>query len=182
MQNFLFLMIFITLFLQGCSSGSSDNEGDVSPSTVTQEERAQILETALPNLGDLSNTVILPAEPAEDEVKATVTGVDDNNNGVRDELEHIVYQGLNVVTDASSAEYDEVLQLVTMMQPQDPVVENSINEHEIYCSYTALSLTIKAELSLELLYDIVLDTQERKTRFNQSLRPSNYSLGAEVCE
>jgi hypothetical protein len=168
------------ILLSGCGGGSSGNETNTTPSTP--EEAATALENQTQNIGELSSTVTLPPIPEKSIAKATVAGIDSDNDGTRDELENIAFQGLNTLEGVSAIAHDQVISIINMIQPQDPPVENSINEHDIYCSYKALPEDVKKELPLSLLYSMVLDTQERKNAFNSSLAASTGSLEAESCE
>ncbi len=150
---------------------------------ITQfEDPAVLLENISNDAGGLSSSVELPAVPDNETAKLSITGIDYNNNGIRDELENITFQGLNTLPNINIDSYYQLLSIVDMIQPKSPIVENSINEHNIYCSYRLLSEGVKIELPLSLLYSIVLDTQERKNAFNSSLEESVVSLGEESCE
>ena len=181
MKTKLTIFIFTAgILLSGCGGGSSGNETNTNPSTP--EEAATALENQTQNIGELSSTENLPPIPEKSTAKATVAGIDSNNDGTRDELENIAFQGLNTLEGVSTEAHDQVISIINMIQPLNPPVENSINEHDIYCSYRSLPEDVKKELPLSLLYSIVLDTQERKNAFNSSLAASTGSLEAESCE
>ena len=177
--KFTIFIITAGILLSGCRDSSSANE---SPPPASTSEVAASLENEIPNIGALSSNVNLPPIPEKMTANATIAGIDSNNNGTRDELENIVYQGLNTLDNINPEAYNKVISIINMIQPQDPFLENSINEHEIYCSYKSLPEDVKIELPLSLLYSIVLDTQERVNGFNNSLVASTGSLGAESCE
>ena len=76
----------------GSGGGSSDNSSD---NTVkTPAEVASALETEMSNIGVLSRSVDLPLMPEKTASTSSIQGVDSNNNGTRDDLEQIAYQGL----------------------------------------------------------------------------------------
>jgi len=183
------VVIGVMFMFIGCGGGSDGtiNSGGTNPNpspnpVSAPEDAATLLESESKNIGNLVNVVDLPVMPTREIAKSSVAGIDANNNGTRDELEHIVFQGLNILPNVGRESYNQTLVVINMLQPKEPPVENSINEHDIYCSHRLLLDEIKEELPLEFLYNIVLDTQERKNAFNSSLQASIVSLGAESCE
>jgi len=97
------------------------------------------------------------------------SGLDLDNNGIRDDLEHIVYQALDTLDNSDSNASKHIKSIINMIQPNDPLSTNNIDEREIYCSYQNLSKNIQKELPLKFIYDIVLNTPDRKKSFNDSL-------------
>jgi len=171
-QNFQKWLCLATVFMFiGCGGGEVKKNS---------ESTAISLEKNLQKIGTLVHKVDLPPEPSAPD--HSIEGVDTNRNGARDDLEYITYQGLNSLDDITTSEYEKVLSVIKMIQPKNPPVANSINEHRIYCKYMELPKKIRDEMPLSFLYDIVLNTSERRTAFNASLQPSTVSSGAEICE
>ncbi|MEA2017918.1 MAG: hypothetical protein U9N59_05675 [Campylobacterota bacterium] len=171
------LAIIFAFNFNGCGGGSDSTNTSSSP-----EENAVALETQVQNIGTLSTETNVPDMPSEQDSKSTIRGIDSDNDGTRDDIEQLTYQSLNTMEGISSESYNKVISIMNMIQPKNPIVENSINKHEIYCTYRLLPDDIKKELPLDIIYSIVLNTQERKTAFTNSLEASIESLGAESCE
>jgi hypothetical protein len=169
------LIIFSLLIFSGCNSYTSE-------SIEEQQKFAEILKKESKNIGGLSNIVKLPIMPEEKIAKSNISGIDSNNNKIRDELEIIIFQGLNTLPNITIESYNEVLTIIKMIQPREISYKNSINKQKNYCSYKLLPNNIKKELPLELLYSIILDTSERKKIFTSSLETSTFNLEEEPCE
>ena len=171
MKNVLVLLLtlFLSLVVIGCGGGEVKTD-------------VNILGTVISDIGVLSHKIDVPKMPDDEASKKTVTGVDKNNNSIRDDLEQIAYQSLNSIETINESSYNNVLSIMKMIQPKNPPVAKSINKHAIYCQYRLLPDDVKDELSLSFLYSIVLDSKDRKNAFNDSLEPSTSSLGAESCE
>ncbi len=169
----LSLAIITSINFSGCGE---------SGSKINQTNKAASLAQEIQQLGKLSQEIDIPMMPLEEESKKTVKGVDLNKNGTRDDLEQITYQALNTLESINKESYDKVITVLNMIQPETTPVEDSIDKHKIYCTYRVLTENIKQELSLSFLYSLVLNTKERKTAFEKSLKPSVTSLGAETCE
>lgn len=182
-----FSLVMISLLLAACG-GSGNNktasQPEVQSPAKTPEEIAATIEQAekmaVEDVGSLAGKVTLPDVPLID--TSTVTGTDSNNNGVRDENEITIYKILNLIDSTDADSYGALLNIVSMMQPEIPVVAESIDERKIYCAYEALPEDIKNEFSLDSLGSMVLNTEERKNAFYQSLKQSSVSLGEERCD
>jgi hypothetical protein len=178
---FIFVALALLLLVISYKSGGNGDiavQGD-SGNRQTGEEIAQTIarvEATMP----LAHKSI-PPEPDESIDDATVEGVDTNNNGVRDYHEN-QFKVINIIPGATEKDYDDTVALIRMMQPRDPAVPNSINEHEIYCAYTNLSDRVRDRWPLNRFYSTVLNTEARKLSFRDSLEPSSVSLGEEICE
>ncbi|MFH6954157.1 hypothetical protein ACHSBP_13790 [Pseudoalteromonas sp. XMcav1-K] len=166
----------------------TDNEGATNSDSLaitvvpmTPEEAALALDNALKKIGHLVNVVTLPPYPDEKQAVATVEGIDINNNGTRDDLEHIIYQGMNLLDGVTLDTYNHMIYIINMIQPSDKAVENSISKVAIYCSYQALPENVKKEMPLGFVYMIVLDTQARKTAHYRSVMSAPRNLGPELC-
>ena len=82
----------------------TDNEGTTNSDSLiitvvpmTPEELSIALDKVIKKTGYLAKVVTLPPYPDEKQAVATVEGVDTNNNDTRDDLEHITYQGMNLL-------------------------------------------------------------------------------------
>lgn len=166
----------------------TDNEGSTSSDSLvltiipmTPEQAGLALENAIKNIGYLAKVVDLPPLPDKTEAIKTVAGVDSNNNGTRDELEHITYQAIKLLHGVNIDTYNQMLSILNMIQPQNSAAESNISSLTIYCAYQSVPNNVKARLSLSFLYSIVLDTQPRKTAHYNSLAPSPHKLGPESC-
>ena len=132
----------------------------------------------------------LPIELTEEEEKLdkeSIEGVDNNKNEVRDFIEIMIFRDFNLREKVTIVEdYHSVLKIIKMLQPKNPFVEKSIDEHDIYCQYQKLPDYIKGEFDwpLDFLKSFVLDTQDRKNAFVKSLTPDSgrWSYGEEQCE
>ncbi|WP_394225847.1 PKD domain-containing protein [Pseudoalteromonas spongiae] len=167
----------------------TDNEGGNNSDSIiitvipmTPEEAGLALRKAIKNAGYLAKFVTLPPKPDRDLAIATVEGIDTNNNGTRDDLEHITYQGLNMLKGVNLDTYNHMISVINMIQPSDKAVENSISKVDVFCSYQALPENVKKEMPLRFVYMIVLDTQARKTAHYDSLISAPRNLGPELCE
>ena len=119
--------------------------------------------------------------------KESIEGVDNNKNEVRDFIEIMIFRDFNLREKVTIVEdYHSVLKIIKMLQPKNPFVEKSIDEHDIYCQYQKLPDYIKGEFDwpLDFLKSFVLDTQDRKNAFVKSLTPDSgrWSYGEEQCE
>ena len=63
-----------------------------------------------------------------------------------------------------------------MIQPKSPPDSNSIDEVIIYCDYHKLPKNYKEAISLNSLYSIILDTEEREKAFYNSLNKSKLNM------
>lgn len=167
----------------------TDNEGATNSDSLaitvvpmTPEEAGLALRKAIKNAGYLAKVVTLPPKPDRELAIATVEGIDTNNNGTRDDLEHITYQGLNMLKGVNVDTYNHMISIINMIQPSAQVVENSISQVAIYCAYRTLPENVKKEMPLGFVYMIVLDTQARKTAHYRSVISAPRNLGPELCE
>jgi hypothetical protein len=163
--------ICLTILFSGCGGGEKD-----------KSVNSTNLENSIKNIGTLSKLITVPNMPERSQVDATIEGVDKNRNLIRDDLENISYQGLKSMENIDESQYEQVLKIIKMLQPKNPPVEKSINEHDIYCQYLLLSDNVQEELSLDFLYGIVLNTPQRKEAFRKSLQLSTINSGVEKCE
>jgi hypothetical protein len=166
--------------MSACGSGS-DGSPPQEPAK-TQEEIFLTINEAEEKYGSLNHIVDIPSKPNRGDDTATILGIDANSNGVRDIHERIIYKSLTLIDSSDASSYNSVLNIIKMIQPKDPAEENSIDEHEIYCTYEALSDDIKNEFSLDFLTEMVIDTEMRRNAFYQSIKPSSVSLGEEICD
>jgi len=174
----------LSLIIVGCAGSNSpakddgDNNDNPQLEGTPGEVQAIVEGNSIdPTLANLN----LPSLPSVSDATGTVNGIDANGDGVRDELEVLVYQAI-VLTDGSSTEnYQAILDVLKMIQPVDPVVDNSIDEQTITCAYLDLPKSAVTNLSLDLLFDLVLDTPERIDAYESALVPAVNNLGAESC-
>lgn len=184
MNKKLLAVITTASLLAGCNGGGDDAPVvDSQPTTIeTQAQYQSALSEALSKAGSMRDVVSQPPAPDESTDLATVEGVDSDDNGFRDSNERLAWQVLDILPGATEADYQQLLGLMSKLEPSVPSVADSINEHEIYCDYTALKTEIKDRLSLEMIYAAVLDTELRRTAFYDSVKPMTTSLVAEVCQ
>lgn len=193
MKNKLLISILFasTLLLSACGSGGGDNPQSDSQTPVqfdfqtpaqTEEEVFATIEKAEKEHGSLNNVVVIPDKPNRSDDVTNVLGIDTNNNGVRDIHERIIYKGLTLIDSSTESSYDSVLSILKAIQPKDPIEENSIDRHEIYCAYEALADDIKNEFSLDSLTEMVIDTKMRRDAYYASTKPYSVSLGEERCD
>ncbi|MFH6954156.1 hypothetical protein ACHSBP_13785 [Pseudoalteromonas sp. XMcav1-K] len=166
----------------------TDNEGATNSDSLiitvvpmTPEEAGLALRKALKDAGYLAKVVTLPPKPDREFAIVTIEGIDTNNNGTRDDLEHITYQGLNMLKGVNLGTYNHMISIINMIQPPAEAVENSINKVAIYCSYQALPENVKKKMPLRFVYMIVLDTQARKTAHYRSVMSAPRNLDPELC-
>ncbi|MEI4552159.1 PKD domain-containing protein [Pseudoalteromonas spongiae] len=167
----------------------TDNEGATNTDSLiitvvpmTPEEAGLALRKALKNAGYLAKVVTLPPKPDRELAIVTVEGIDTNNNGTRDDLEHITYQGLNMLKGVNLDTYNHMISIINMIQPPAKAVENSISKIAIYCSYQSLPENVKEKMPLRFVYMLVLNTQPRKTAHARSVMSAPRDLGPELCE
>jgi hypothetical protein len=175
--------ITVLIAITGCSKVLlKTNINNTATSGITTKEDAILLEHQSKNIGVLANKIDLPPVPEKNKAKRTVQGIDLNKNNTRDDLEQIAYQGLNLIDGVNIETYKQIISIMNMIQPKEPFIKNSINEHDIYCLYKKLPNKVKKELPLDFIYSVVLDTQKRRTTFKYSLTPSTVNLEAELCK
>ncbi len=174
----------ITLQLTVMDNEGANNSDSIIITVIpmTPEEAGLALRKAIKNAGYLAKAVTLPPKPDRELAIVTVEGIDTNNNGTRDDLEHITYQGLNMLKGVNLDTYNQMISIINMIQPPAEAVENSINKVAIFCSYQALPENVKKTMPLRFVYMIVLDTQARKTAHYRSLISAPRNLGPELCE
>ncbi|CAH7371724.1 conserved hypothetical protein [Vibrio crassostreae] len=184
MKKKLLIIITATSLIVGCNGGGEGTPTVDNQSTAieTQAQYQSALSDALSKAGSMRNVITQPPAPDETMDLATVEGVDSNDNGFRDSNERLAWQALDIIPDVTEADYQHLLGLMAKLEPSVPSVADSISEHEIYCDYTALKTEIKERLSLEIIYEAVLDTDLRRTAFYDSVKPMTTSLVAEVCQ
>lgn len=182
-KKFLAIITTATL-LAGCNGGGEEAPTVNSQPTVieTQAQYQSALSEALSKAGSMRDVVTQPPAPDETTDLATVEGVDSNGNGFRDSNERLAWQALDIIPAVTEADYQQLLGLMAKLEPSVPSVADSISEHEVYCDYSALKTEIKDRLSLEMIYEAVLDTDLRRTAFYDSVKPMTTSLVAEVCQ
>ena len=140
------------------------------------------IESFVKNIDNFTQVINEPKVKRDPTLKATIKGIDLDKNGLRDEVEKVIYQSLKFSKDVNVSIYKQTLDIAKMMQPKNPPIKDSINKHEIYCHYEALPDVVKGEIDLDFLYTMVLDTKERAKAFNSSLESSDTSLGEEICQ
>lgn len=172
----------ITTAIAGCGGEDSPSSSTSPTPSLTEAQYEEFVEESFTSSETISSFTTQPAEVDESIDSATIEGVDSDGNGLRDKNERIVYQALMFATGVDSEAYTELLNLVSYMSPKPQPVANSIDQAKIYCDYTALPDGIKLELSLDILYSMVLDTTERISAFNASAIEQTSSLGEEVCQ
>lgn len=185
MQNKTIGLLLLSMALTGCKDGGNGdkNSNDVisAENVVTAEQYSQYIDQRINSMSAISQLIEPPQEVDSSLDDATVSGIDSNNNGVRDNVEVGLYQALYLLPDITKEQYEQVLSLVQYVEPQDPPIAESIEEQTVYCMHSALPSEVKGELPLSQVYTIVLDTQERVDAFNASSVPVVANLGAEVC-
>lgn len=182
------ICVISSLLLTACSDNSqlstqlsSLTQTDNKPNPINNSKTPIVIDTTLDNLTNPAKVgITLPPEPTDEQAKATLVGVDNNNNQVRDDIEHTIYQAVSLSDPPITAnEYEQALDLIRYIQPSnDP--NQSIDQHTFYCKYVALSSTFKNELSMGFLEYLMTDTKERgEAYYNKLIRSS--STGEEVC-
>lgn len=176
-------IVVLLLATTGCTCPSCDSDSEYNPKSKTEEPSknnlTEILEqSSFPPKKDIT----LPVKPTKLEAQATIEGVDRNNNQVRDDLEHVVYQILNFTQETElTAEYNQVLEVIKYIQPSQDNTQ-IIDQHDFYCKYVALPAVVKNNLSMGFLQNMVTDTEEREKAFFERLKRSEFSTDAEVCD
>ncbi len=173
-------VVSLLLTVTGCTwPADSESDSEFQAEQIAKDDLVKVVEqNVFPPVKDIT----LPVKPTKLEAQATIIGIDRNNNQVRDDLEHVVYQVLNFAQETElTTEYNQVLDLVKYIQPTADS-NQIIDQHDFYCKYVALPEVVKNELSMEYLQSMVTDTAEREEAFFERLKRSEFSTGAEVCD
>lgn len=174
------------LILTACNNSNSSSKNSINQQNSSNSQKNEDASTSTTefNIDDLTNPndlgITLPPEPTEEQASATLTGIDTNNNQVRDDIEHTIYQAISLSDPPITAnEYQQALDMIKYIQPtNDP--NQLIDQHTFYCKYTSLPETFKNELSMSFLQYLVTDTKDRGDSFYKKLIKSS-STGEEVC-
>lgn len=180
--------VISSLLLTACSDNSqlstqlsSLTQTNNQPNPTDNSNSPVVIDTTLDNLTNPAKVgITLPPEPTDEQAKVGLMGVDTNNNQVRDDIEHTIYQAVSLSDPPITAnEYQQALDLIKYIQPNnDP--NQSIDQHTFYCKYVALSSTLKNKLSMGFLEYLVTDTKERGEAFEKKFINSS-STGEEIC-
>ena len=157
--------LIVVLALSGCNDDNTSTQNKPATPIITTNFEKDVVK--LPEV-----------DPTED--SKTILGVDTNENNIPDRVENIAYQGVSLFTSKKS-DYNALLPILKMVQPQDPAVPNSIDRHKIYCAYMSLSSEIKNAFPLSSLYRSVLNNKARSIAFKLSLKEQAINTDAEVC-
>jgi len=189
----LLIPIMLGLALSACggedsgggSSGGGSNSVSGGDDSATNVLDSQALKVALAEAAKAYDTQLaaiapsLPPAPETQVAKATVAGVDINSNGVRDDIERALAQGVAMIPSATASDYLKLLDVVKYLQPSE--TEKTIDHKIYYCLYTGLPQKIQEKISSNLLRSMVIDTKDRAKIFvRQSINTSG-NLGAEIC-
>lgn len=180
--------VISSLLLTACSDNSqlstqlsSLTQTNNQPNPTDNSNSPVVIDTTLDNLTNPAKVgITLPPEPTDEQSKTGLMGVDTNNNQVRDDIEHTIYQAVSLSDPPiTTNEYQQALDLIKYIQPNnDP--NQSIDQHTFYCKYVALSSTLKNKLSMGFLEYLVTDTKERGEAYQQKFINSS-STGEEIC-
>lgn len=174
------ICVISSLLLTACSDNSqlstqlsSLTQTDNKPNPINNSKTPIVIDTTLDNLTNPAKVgITLPPEPTDEQAKATLVGVDNNNNQVRDDIEYTIYQSVSLSDPPITAnEYQQALDLIKYIQPNNDQTQ-SINEEEFYCKYIALPKKIQDEIDMSGFEYMVTDTEERYKAYRQKLIPS----------
>ena len=174
--------ITLQLTVTDNKGGINSDSLDITVVPMTLEEAIVALKKVYKEIGNLAKVVELPPKPERELAIVTVEGIDTNNNGIRDDLEHITYQGMNLLDGVTLDTYNQMISIMNMIQPLAEAVKNSINKVAIFCSYQALPENVKKKMPLRFVYMLVLNTQARKTAHARSVISAPRNVGPELCE
>lgn len=172
--------VISSLLLTACSDNSqlstqlsSLTQTNNQPNPTDNSNTPVVIDTTLDNLTDPAKVgITLPPEPTDEQSKVGLVGVDTNNNQVRDDIEHTIYQSISLSDPPITAnEYEQALDLIRYIQPNNDQTQ-SINEEEFYCRYISLSQKIQDEIDMSGFEYMVTDTEERYKAYRQKLIPS----------
>ena len=175
--NFTLLLLSCGLIITGCGGGSENSD----TSSPTSETKLPLTKENITSI-ILPNNSKLPPKPDKTENNKTLSGVDANNNNIRDDLEHIAYQSTQFAqTSDKKEEYEKLIELIKYIQPTG-ATSQIIEQHKFYCEYRNLPENVRDNISMQRLQDIVTDTLERKKAFYNSLVKTSGNTGEEICQ
>ena len=180
-DNLLRKVIIVTIIggssmlLISCGGGSSSEVLTAQPNEISKEQAQSILAPKA------SSIAALPPEPNRQQSNTSISGVDSNSNGVRDDIEIVLAKSvLHNGNVASAGDFTKLINLVKYIHPSE--IQKTIDQKSFYCQYQSLPANIKAKISMQMLITLVTDTAARKRAYaTQSINTSG-SLGAEICQ
>lgn len=140
-------------------------EGGAKDNSSETPNEAEVL---LKSLDHLKDKVTLPDLPSNMEQDATISGIDTNNNHVRDEIEQAIYQAVMFYDEVSADDYNSLIKIAKMFQPQAQPIPDSINQLEIHCEYISLPEKVRDIVSFKFLKLSTLNTKERERGYKES--------------
>ncbi len=172
MNRLIITGLLCTVALSAC--GGSSN----SATTKTEASKADVLTAIAPKTSSITP---LPPTPEEQASKSSISGVDANTNGVRDDIEiSLAKTALHDGGTASATDFSKLLEVVKIIQPSE--TSKTIDIKKFYCSYQSMPASIKEKISASMMIALVTDTQARKRAYAEQSINTSGSLGAEICE
>ena len=172
MERLIITALLCTFALSAC--GGSGN----STTTTTEASKADVLTAIAPKTSSITP---LPPAPEVQAAKMSISGVDANANGVRDDIEiSLAKAALHNGGTVSSSDFAKLLEVVKNIQPSE--TSKTIDIKKFYCSYQSMPAGIKEKISASMIISLVTDTQARKRAYAEQSINTSGSLGAEVCE
>lgn len=172
MKRLLLATLFCSTALSACGGGSN------SSTSTTEASKADVLTAIAPKTASITP---LPPAPEVQAAKSSISGVDANTNGVRDDIEiSLAKTALHDGGTASSADFSKLLEVVKIIQPSETT--KTIDIKKFYCSYQSMPASIKDKISASMMIALVTDTPARKRAYAEQSINTSGSLGAESCE
>lgn len=172
MKKILTAALLSTLVLSACGGGSSSN-ATASTDATTADMTAAIA----PKTTSISP---LPPTPDSQAVKASISGVDANSNGVRDDIEiSLAKASVHDGGTATSSDFARLMDVIKTIQPSEST--KVIDVKKFYCDYQTLPSSIKQKINSSMMLALVTDTSARKRAFAEQSINTSGSLGAETC-
>lgn len=171
MKKILTASILSTLVLSACGGGSSSTAS-------TDATKADLSAAISPKTASIAP---LPPTPDSQTVKASISGVDANSNGVRDDIEiSLAKASVHDGGTATSSDFAKLMDVIKTIQPSESA--KVIDVKKFYCDYQALPSAIKQKISSSMMLSLVTDTPARKKAFAEQSINTSGSLGAETCQ
>ena len=171
------------LTLTACNgeNSTSDQKEQVAPKQLTSQEIDKLNTDYLINSNVVTKTVIQPPEPEPMEDSKVLSGIDTNNNNIPDRTDRVVWQSLGDTGNVSISDFNKIEKIAQLISLKPNAKQNSINQNDIYCLYNSLNSDIQDSLPIDVIFESLLNTSERKKAFDAAATPVNASLGKEFC-
>jgi hypothetical protein len=166
LRSFTTLAIVIANSILLASCGGGDGSSVAAPDTTSLAVRSGVTVpsgwTGRAPKYEVINGITVPPEPSPALNNATLTGIDVNNNGVRDDVERII-----AIESGGNDDKIKVYNLAANSAQKLMVSQSAIDAKKYDCARSMLN-----EIESSVLHNIVINNQTRSELYNK-LKPKN---------